>query len=214
MTPRKTFVVLSLALTAAGAGLCLAWTPLRSFWTSQRDRAVAAALGTDLVTTSDVIRQRSDNDCGPAALSNLLHLRGVLCTPADVERLSHMSEMGTSMLQLRDTARLYGVSLEGWIFDPTAVRDVPTPFLALQRHRHFVVVVKVAGERTVEILDPAVGRLLYPMRRFERLWTGLCLVPAATASTKSAREDLGRQVESPIMPDRIMPRTGTISERR
>ncbi|MGH9365336.1 MAG: cysteine peptidase family C39 domain-containing protein [Thermoanaerobaculia bacterium] len=180
----------------------------------QRARLSAAAVGAELVATNLPVRQRSENDCGPAALCNFLNLRGTPCSRADLERFEHRGPGGVSMLELREAASRYGVQLEGWRFDPGRVQDVPTPFLAFLRSRHFVVVTSVGRVGAVEVIDPALGRLRYPGERFVRLWTGLCLIPAGSVRSHFWQNDLGRQVESPVTPDRIAARTRKPSERR
>lgn len=178
-------------------GMTSAWAyaRLRPGFTDLRDRLKARAMGAELLRTGRVIRQRSRNDCGAAALCNLLNLLRVPCRSGDIDRDVRLRPDGASLLDLKRAAERRGVSLEGWRFDRRRVEIAPTPFLAAIRPRHFVVVTRVRPGPVVEMLDPAIGHLLLPADRFERLWTGHCLIPRSQAVPKNARNDLGRQVE-------------------
>ncbi len=175
----------------------------------------ARVLGAELMGTEDVIRQRSRKDCGPAALCNLLVRLCVRCVPDEIAGLIRLGPAGASLLQLRNAARKLGLGLEGWQLDPKQFEVPDRPYLARLRYRHFVVVLALTPDQRIEILDPAIGHLRLPFRRFQELWTGQCLVRIpAVGPAHAARNDLGRQVEYPVTPDRMAPCCQTSSEGR
>ena len=57
-----------------------------------------------------------------------------------------------------------------------ALRAAPKPFIAHIRDDHYVVVLTVSADGTVEAFDPAAGYVRIPEADFRRLWRGNVLV--------------------------------------
>jgi ABC-type bacteriocin/lantibiotic exporter with double-glycine peptidase domain len=53
---------------------------------------------------------------------------------------------------------------------------MPLPAIASVNGDHFVVVRRVAADGVLEVDDPAIGRLHWPLAAFRRAWAGLVLV--------------------------------------
>jgi ABC-type bacteriocin/lantibiotic exporter with double-glycine peptidase domain len=114
-------------------------------------------------------------DCGPRCLQIVLQRFGMTPEFEEIAACSGLSEIGTSMLGLRDCARRYGLTAEGWRFVPQDLSKVPLPAIVYLDDRHFAVLDAVHPDR-VELIDPGVGELSLPMSNFLRRWRGYTLV--------------------------------------
>jgi hypothetical protein len=128
--------------------------------------------------------QRKRYDCGPAALAELLRLRGVEARSEDLEHLAGTTPSGTTMLGLQEAAAAMGVKSQGMILGFDDLRRVPLPVLVFVKGRHFVLVTDV-GAASVSLHDPALGRIKVGRAQFLRDWHGESLVFPAAFSTQS-----------------------------
>lgn len=140
-------------------------------------RARAVILGARLVGRNDLVLQDSKNNCGAAALCNLLRSsgRGDLC--AAILGLIP-SDRPATMRTIRDAARAVGVDLAG-VRSTSKTPPSSIPWLAHLAYSHFVVVIpSPAGDSGLHVLDSAIGHLRFSRATFERHWTGDALVLA------------------------------------
>lgn len=123
-----------------------------------------------------VVMQASGNDCGPACLKMVLADRGIERTLEDLASDLRITARGTSLFDLRLVAWRSGVPARSWVIDSRDLDRVPLPAIAFVNGDHFVVVRRFVGPEVLEIDDPALGKLVWPLRRFAAAWRGETLV--------------------------------------
>ena len=77
---------------------------------------------------------------------------------------------------LRTTAERAGVPARSWRLRASDISSVPLPVIAWVGGNHFVVIRRRLAASQLEIDDPAVGRLIWPIQSFVRSWSGETLV--------------------------------------
>jgi predicted double-glycine peptidase len=133
-------------------------------------------IGARFISSDGVVRQLHDNDCGPAALQMILAGRGIQCRLSDLTSSLHLTSRGTSMRNLRLASAQMGVPAKSWMVQPSDLPRVPLPAIAWIKKRHFVVIRKYVASEVLEVDDPALGRLHWPLRAFQQVWSGETLV--------------------------------------
>lgn len=160
----------------AAAGLTSPVLPSRHRAEVWLERRMLAWHGARWLESSGVIRQRTEVDCGPAALANLLLLSRRRVPPIDsIATLARTTSSGTTSGNLAAAADALGIPVDLTRIDPKRVSGVPTPFIAWI-HGHFVVLAARLNSDVV-VIDPMFGRYLYPIDRLARDWTGIALMP-------------------------------------
>lgn len=141
-------------------------------------------------STSIDQRDAKTKQCGFRSLYVLLKLEGGASPDRLVGRLPEPRPGGYSMLELRQAARSYGLSLDGVDMGKSSVQ-IDRPMIALvevEGHAHYLVVRPVgASNRRVQILDPGKQPFLVDVEDLVKSegWTGLALLPSR--STRSAQ---------------------------
>jgi ABC-type bacteriocin/lantibiotic exporter with double-glycine peptidase domain len=177
----------------------LAWTlslfagtvVLLALWASARGtvspaRLVATVTGVEVLGFEGVVRQRGRADCGAAALAMVL---ASFDRPVSVDALDDelpIGPGGTSMLALQDAARRRGLDAAGWRMSWAGLSSMSLPAIAFVDGDHFVVVLR-ADPASVEIADPARGRLRLSRRAFARRWRGEVLAFSPIRKTEEKR---------------------------
>jgi predicted double-glycine peptidase len=195
--PRALLVaaLLTLCLRAATAD------PLLPLVGGELLRAGWMSSGIDEQTKDGVYRQRAELTCGPAALASLLtfYWRD-RCSEDEIAKLAGTYErLGTSLLGLRDAARVRGHRAAGYHLTfpqlEGVLRASGLPLLAHYREplEHFVVVVAVVGDEVL-VSDPAAGSVSLSRVDFERRWSGVVLVLSPEPTVDRAR--VARRVAS------------------
>jgi predicted double-glycine peptidase len=136
----------------------------------------AWTMGAHFVTDKEIVLQLHDNDCGPASLKMILSSHGINVGLSVLAADLHLSMQGTSMLELRQISTKRGVPAKSWMIHPRDLQQVPLPAIAFINKNHFVVIRKFVTPEILEIDDPAIGRLQWPTRAFQRFWSGETLV--------------------------------------
>jgi len=139
-------------------------------------RARAWMMGARFIADNEVALQKHANDCGPAALQMILAGHGIECGLADLTSTLHLTSRGTSMQNLRLASAGLGVPAKSWSVRPKDLPHVPLPAIAFIRQRHFIVIRKFIAPGVLEVDDPALGRLHWPLGAFQRVWSGETLV--------------------------------------
>lgn len=138
--------------------------------------ARARVRGAFLVGEAGVVLQARDNDCGAACLKMVLAAHGIECSLSDLTLELGTTSWGTSLLQLRLVATRLGLPGRSWAIRDTDLSKVPLPVIAFVNEDHFVVIRRFVTPGTLEVDDPALGRLQWPIRSFQKAWPGEALV--------------------------------------
>ncbi len=133
-------------------------------------------IGAEFITEKDVVLQQHGNDCGVASLKMILATHGVECSLTYLASELRLTPKGTSMLNLRQVSFRLGIPAKSWSIRPADLAHVPLPAIAFVNNDHFVVVRRFAAPGILEVDDPALGKLRWPTRAFQRIWSGEMLV--------------------------------------
>jgi ABC-type bacteriocin/lantibiotic exporter with double-glycine peptidase domain len=106
----------------------------------------------------------------------ILDSHGIKRRIADLASELRLTPQGTSMRQLRLAAVEFGVPAKSWLVHPKDLARVPLPAIAFINKNHFVVIRRFSAPRVLEVDDPALGRLRWPLGAFQRVWSGETLV--------------------------------------
>ncbi|HEX3109758.1 MAG TPA: cysteine peptidase family C39 domain-containing protein [Thermoanaerobaculia bacterium] len=132
--------------------------------------------GAEYVGDTGVVLQPHRNDCGAACLKMVLAAHGIESDLARLAAAARTRADGASLLALREAAAREGLSGRAWMLTAADLAKAPFPVLLFIRGDHFVVVRRFVGSDVLEIDDPAIGRLRWPMASFRRVWKGESLV--------------------------------------
>lgn len=186
-------ILLATPLTVAAAGF-LAADPMRL--SRAAARAQVMVLGGSYEGREGVILQSGMNDCGPAALANVLKALGMgTPSPDTLEALAGTGPEGTRASGLVRAAAAFGLDLALTRVDWERRRQAPTPFIAWVHESHFVAVTERTQGR-LTVLDPQVGRYSIGEPAFRSIWTGEAIVLARPTGTAAAK-----YVAAPQSPD-------------
>ncbi len=122
------------------------------------------------------VLQKRGNDCGAACLKMILSAHGIESDAAYLAYQLETAGSGTSMLNLRLVALGYGVPGRSWVLDAGSLLSAPFPAIAFIRANHFVVIRRFVSPDVLEVNDPALGDLHWPLTSFKKLWRGEILV--------------------------------------
>lgn len=139
-------------------------------------RLQAWKMGARFVSTHGVVRQQRANDCGPAALKMILAHHGIERSLSELTTSLAPHPGGTSLRQLRLAATRLGLPAKSWHIRPQDLPHVPLPVIAFVHKRHFVVLRRFVTPEVLEVDDPAIGKLQWPARSFQKAWSGETLV--------------------------------------
>jgi predicted double-glycine peptidase len=132
--------------------------------------------GARFISVDGVILQSHKNDCGPASLKMVLAAHGINPPINDLTANLLLNPQGTSMMQLRLVSTQWGVPAKSWHIQLKDLSRLPLPAIAFVNKNHFVVIRRFAAPEVLEVDDPALGKLQWPARSFQRIWSGEMLV--------------------------------------
>jgi predicted double-glycine peptidase len=132
--------------------------------------------GARFISVDGVILQTHSNDCGPASLKMVLAAHGIHPSITDLAADLKLNSKGTSMMQLRLVSTQWGVPAKSWHIQPKDLPHLPLPAIAFVNKDHFVVIRRFIAPEVLEVDDPALGKLQWPARSFQRIWSGEMLV--------------------------------------
>jgi hypothetical protein len=132
--------------------------------------------GARFIGDDQVQLQQGHNHCGAAALRMILAAHGIDRSVKDLLHQLRMRDEGTSLLDLRLAAAQAGVPARSWVLTESQLQHLPMPAIAFVGGNHFVVLRRLLDPRTLEVDDPAIGRLRWPIAAFCRYWKGETLV--------------------------------------
>ena len=188
--PRKAFFRHPSAVRRLGAIAVLVVVPatigIASFAVSELPRMgrIAARqeltdLGGSYLGTEGVVLQATLNDCGPAALANLLHAVGIDAPALDsLGALAGTGPIGTRASGLIRASATFGLPMTLEWIAPEKVAAAPRPFIAWVNRNHFVTVTDLSPAGTITVIDPRVGRYTISEQDFRSIWSGEALLLA------------------------------------
>lgn len=163
-----------------GLSVSYFFLPLSFPWlTKHRDaikRLRAWTMGAHFITDKGVVLQSGSNDCGPASLKMILAAHGIECSISDLSSHLRLTREGTSMLDLRSVSVKMGLRARSWSVQPGDLNRIPLPAIAFVNRNHFVVLRRFVAPGVLEVDDPALGRIRWPAREFNRVWSGEMLI--------------------------------------
>lgn len=138
-------------------------------------KTIAFFKGAKYLGDDGIILQTYSHDCGPACLKIIFDYFEI---PTTLEEISEkvLDEKGSNMLCLKRLAELKGLKSEGWRFLFKDLKKMKLPAIALVNRNHYVVISKITEDDKIIVLDPAIGKLKYSSRRFQRIWKGESLI--------------------------------------
>ena len=132
--------------------------------------------GAHFIGDDQVQLQQGHNHCGAAALKMVLAAHGINRSVNELLQRLRMTPEGTSLLDLRLAATEAGLPARSWALGESHLRQLPLPAVAFVGGNHFVVIRRLLDPRTLEVDDPAIGKLRWPIAAFCRHWKGETLV--------------------------------------
>lgn len=141
-------------------------------------RAELTDFGATFLGREGVVLQESLNDCGPAALANMLGVLGMATPSLDsLAVLAGTGPTGTRASGLIRAGAELGIPMTLDRIAPEDVALAPRPFIAWVNRNHFVTVSDLTSIGTMTVLDPRVGRYSISETDFTSIWTGEALLP-------------------------------------
>jgi HlyB family type I secretion system ABC transporter len=126
-----------------------------------------------------VLHQLSMLDCGATCLAMILNYHGRRTSVAECRDACGIGRDGVTAQTIAAAARAYGLRVKAYSVEPGNLQDLQLPVIAHWSFNHFVIVERWS-RKTVDIVDPAVGRRTLSADEFGADFTGvvLALVPA------------------------------------
>jgi ATP-binding cassette subfamily B protein len=121
-----------------------------------------------------VVLQMSSNECGAACLAMILGHYRHNADLLECRELCGSGRDGASAQAIASAARRYGLRPRGYSMEPENFKLLRLPAIAHWNFNHFVVVEKWSP-RSVQIVDPAVGRRRLSPAEFDAGFTGVAL---------------------------------------
>ena len=127
-----------------------------------------------------VVMQLEALECGAASLTMILAYYGKWIPLEQVRVDCGVSRDGSNARSVLKAARHYGLSAQGFRYEPEALRENGTfPCIIHWNFNHFIVLDGFRGGRAY-LNDPARGAYSVPMETFDECFTGICLQFAPT----------------------------------
>lgn len=140
-------------------------------------RVDLARLNAEFLEDDAVVFQSALNDCGPAALANMMRAVGVVAPSTDsLAVLADMGPRGTTAGGLIHAADRFGLALTLVRLTPADLPDARTPFIAWVNRNHFVTVTGRSPSGRLTVVDPTAGRYSIGEGAFLEIWSGESIV--------------------------------------
>lgn len=120
-----------------------------------------------------IVMQKTNQDCGPASLKMIFDRLGIASNLEEIT-FATMSGGKSSFFSLKKYAEYKGLIVDGLILRIEELESQDGPLILLVNNNHFVVLEKVY-EKSLIVLDPSMGRLVYQKDVFARHWKGPAL---------------------------------------
>ena len=123
-----------------------------------------------------IIIQMEALECGAASLAMVLAYYGLWLPLAQVRTDCGVSRDGSNALNMLKAARNYGLTAQGFRYEPEELREEGTfPCIVHWKFNHFVVLDGFKGNRAY-LNDPARGVYSVSMEEFNKAFTGVCMM--------------------------------------
>ena len=123
-----------------------------------------------------IIIQMEALECGAASLAMVLAYYGLWLPLAQVRTDCGVSRDGSNALNMLKAARNYGLTAQGFRYEPEELREEGTfPCIVHWKFNHFVVLDGFKGNRAY-LNDPARGIYSVSMEEFNKAFTGVCMM--------------------------------------
>jgi ABC-type bacteriocin/lantibiotic exporter with double-glycine peptidase domain len=86
------------------------------------------------------------------------------------------TDRGTSLLDMRLVSTKVGLPARSWRLGELDLCGAPLPAIAFVYGDHFVVIRQLVAPDLLEVDDPALGRLRWPVASFCKVWSGEILI--------------------------------------
>ena len=159
------------------------------------------------------VQQLEISDCGAACLAMTLAYHGRNVSPEEVRQATRTSRDGVSALSIVEAATAYGMDARGVSVELDGLKELDRGSILHWEFNHFVVLDRV-GRTSVEVLDPALGRLRLPMERVSKAFTGVAIVLRPTPSFErrsGASRGAWRYLKPMLRQSRLLYRVGVMS---
>ncbi len=135
--------------------------------------AVTFTASTAFLGAEGVILQKSKNDCGIAAVKNVVKKFGY--EPNGVDTLLKATQTsGVNLLEIKRALQAYNLAGSGYKTTIQEITTLPLPMIVHWEGNHFVVVEEIR-DGDITVIDPAMGRVRYSKAKFAEHWTGVVL---------------------------------------
>lgn len=131
------------------------------------------------VSKVPVVMQQEAVECGAASLTMILAFYRKWLPLEVIRSDCGVSRDGSSAKNIVLVARKYGLSAQGFRYEPEELRDVKMPCVIHWNFNHFVVLCGMTRGYAV-INDPARGCVKVPLQEFDKSFTGIVIVFAPT----------------------------------
>lgn len=137
------------------------------------------------------VLQSTETECGLAALSTLMSHYGYETTIQEMRQYANPGRSGLNLAQLRSIAKAQGfdVKLLG-VKSFAQLADFPVPALAFWENSHYVVISRIRRGK-IEIIDPAVGKVVVDPDEFATSFSGVLLTTSPSKNFKKKRTKQG-----------------------
>ena len=152
-----------------------------------------------------IVKQHDVTDCGAACLASIAMHYGLDLPIARIRQYASTDKKGTNVLGLMEAANRLGFTAKGVRGSFENLFEIPLPVIAHVKHQNLdhYVVLYVANESYVEVMDPAYGELqrLTP-DEFRQKWTGVLvlLLPGDDFTAGTEKISLERRFIYLLMP--------------
>lgn len=138
------------------------------------------------------IKQHDIKDCGAACLASIGNHYKVNLPIAKIRQMANTDLRGTNVVGIIQGAEKMGFMAKGVKGNFDAIDKIPLPAIAhiivQEQLHHYVVIYKVTKD-SIEVMDPAYGKIeKYSYDTFKKAWTGILILFAKNDDFKNYNE--------------------------
>ena len=126
-----------------------------------------------------IVRQDGYKECGAASLLSIIRYYGGNISINKLVNLTKTNKDGTNFYNIKNAAEIIGLEAIGYKLDEVdKLYQLKTPFMCQvieKNYEHFVVVYKVRKNK-LEIMDPAIGKIILTIDDFSKYWTSYIML--------------------------------------